>query len=176
MHHAPPAHCEPGSRRPDPLTFAQRNALCAIILLTDLNDGISPIYSELAEELGLKSKGQVHAHVANLAKKGWLRIVPHRARGIEVLHEPDVPEPEFVLSAQADASAHDPLDALFDAVVARRDMMAGFAPDVSGLDHLCFYAGRFVRGDRTDDTLLNLATGTLLALQQRRETREDPPC
>lgn len=47
--------------------------------------GYSPSLAEIAEGLGLRSKGAMHRQVQALAEAGHLRLLPGRKRGIQLL-------------------------------------------------------------------------------------------
>ena len=52
---------------------------------------ISPKYLEIAKGIGLadNAEGTAHTYVQQLAKEGWLRIIPGVARGILPVFPPD---------------------------------------------------------------------------------------
>jgi repressor LexA len=66
------------------LTRRQAEALAFIVLFISYN-GFSPSYSEIAEALGLKSKGAVFRIVHDIRKRGHIALDPTRARSIIVL-------------------------------------------------------------------------------------------
>lgn len=48
--------------------------------------GQSPTIAEIADHLGIQSRGMAHRHVKNLEKAGWLTLLPKRWRNIQ-LHQ-----------------------------------------------------------------------------------------
>ncbi len=48
----------------------------------------APSLSEIAVGIGIRSKGTAHRHVQALAEAGYLRLIPGRKRGIELVDEP----------------------------------------------------------------------------------------
>ena len=44
----------------------------------------APTMAEIAEAIGIKSRGVVHRHVQNLAEQGLLQIIPGKRRNIEL--------------------------------------------------------------------------------------------
>lgn len=51
------------------------------------HEGFSPSLAEIAEGLGMTSRGSMHKHVQALATAGVIHIVPGRKRGIELVAE-----------------------------------------------------------------------------------------
>ncbi len=47
--------------------------------------GQGPSFDEMGQAIGLRSKGSVCNQVRHLAKQGRIRVLPHRARAIEVV-------------------------------------------------------------------------------------------
>jgi len=63
------------------------------LLLSYLRDrtrrcGATPSFSEMAEAIGLRSKGSVHRLVGALEERGYIRRLARRARAIEVIDAP----------------------------------------------------------------------------------------
>ncbi|MDJ0808002.1 MAG: transcriptional repressor LexA [Gammaproteobacteria bacterium] len=48
----------------------------------------APSLDEIAAGIGIRSKGTAHRHVQALAEAGYLRLIPGRKRGIELVDEP----------------------------------------------------------------------------------------
>ncbi len=48
----------------------------------------APSLDEIAAGIGIRSKGTAHRHVQALAEAGYLRLIPGRKRGIELIDEP----------------------------------------------------------------------------------------
>jgi len=68
---------------PDSLTPRQQEVLNEIRRF-QRGTGMSPTYVELSETIGI-SKVSVFEHVCALATKRYLQVVPHKARGIEMM-------------------------------------------------------------------------------------------
>jgi repressor LexA len=49
--------------------------------------GYAPSLIEIAEGIGITSKGTAHRHVQALADAGYIRLIPGRKRGIELVDE-----------------------------------------------------------------------------------------
>ncbi len=56
-------------------------------------EGIAPSFDEMKDALGLRSKSGVHRLVSALEERGFLRRLPHRARGLEIIRQPGSPPP-----------------------------------------------------------------------------------
>lgn len=59
--------------------------------------GMSPSYDEMLTAMGWASKSMIHREVAALAQAGFIRVIPKRARCIEVLIWP---EPQAFVAVQ----------------------------------------------------------------------------
>jgi SOS-response transcriptional repressor LexA len=57
-----------------------------------------PSFDEMVRALGLRSKSGVHRLIAALEERGYIKRIPNRARCIELLPEPTLPN-ENTLSA-----------------------------------------------------------------------------
>ncbi|HEV7283446.1 MAG TPA: hypothetical protein VGN75_01225 [Kaistia sp.] len=87
---------------PLPLT---RKQLAALRVIVEWHDTYSvvPSYNEIGCEMDLVSRSSVHRVVTELVDKRWLRRHPGRARCLQVLHRPPMPdfeELEFLPSAE----------------------------------------------------------------------------
>lgn len=71
------------AHEPGGLTNAQRELL-RFIETYILDHGYSPSFSEIAEGIGLKSKGPVHDMVQRLVERGRVSFTPGRARSITI--------------------------------------------------------------------------------------------
>lgn len=69
------------------MTPKQAECLAAIERLTT-PEGVSPSYEQIAAELGLASKGAVHARIEGLLAHGYLVRPAGRYRGLRVAHKP----------------------------------------------------------------------------------------
>ncbi len=58
-----------------------------------VHHGRAPLLSEIAEALGIVSKGVVHRHVQALAEAGLIELLPGRHRGIRLTDEAPQPTP-----------------------------------------------------------------------------------
>jgi len=68
------------------LTITQRKTL-AFIRRYLKRRGYAPSLEEIAEGIGISSKGSVHRYVQALAEEGCIRLIPGRKRGIELVDE-----------------------------------------------------------------------------------------
>ena len=73
------------------LTQKQKELLGYIKAHQD-NSGESPSFDEMREALALRSKSGVHRLVTALEERGFIRRIANRARCIEVVPEPHLPE------------------------------------------------------------------------------------
>ena len=48
--------------------------------------GIPPTYAEMADGLGIKSRGSTHRMVKVLCEAGYLRMVPGKFRTVQLVH------------------------------------------------------------------------------------------
>ena len=64
-------------------------------------DGVSPSFEEMKEEIGLKSKSGIHRLISGLEERGFIRRLPNRARALEVLRMPDNYPQQGVVSAKS---------------------------------------------------------------------------
>ncbi len=51
--------------------------------------GVCPSFDEMKEALDLKSKSGIHRLISGLEERGFIRRLPHRARALEILREPE---------------------------------------------------------------------------------------
>lgn len=73
------------------LTRAQSELLNFIKNFQHENQGVSPSFEEMKQELGLHSKSGVHRLITALEERGFIRRLRNYARAIEVLQEPRCP-------------------------------------------------------------------------------------
>lgn len=71
--------------------------------------GCSPSLDELAKAAGLKSRGNIHRYLAQLKKRGHIRMLPNTARAIEVVSCPE-PKKRVFLPAPSQVGANHGLD------------------------------------------------------------------
>lgn len=91
-----------------PLTRTQRDLLAILVELKAKNGGIVPSYDELAAELGLAGKSGIARLLEQIESKGWIRRFSTRARGIYIIHRPEMPDlvdPTFSLAPDLMAAA-----------------------------------------------------------------------
>jgi len=53
--------------------------------------GVSPTLRECARDLGYQSPGGLHQLLDRLVDRGAIRLLPNKARGVEVLTPPSLP-------------------------------------------------------------------------------------
>jgi hypothetical protein len=70
-----------------PMTSRQKEALAAIIKLTEAAGGVSPSFQEVAHELGVSYGATIH-RINGLTARGWLRRLPHTPRSLQVIEGP----------------------------------------------------------------------------------------
>lgn len=70
------------------LTLRQARVLRFIVAYQDRTGGVSPTLEEIAQGVGLASKGNVSEALAGLEMRGFLRRLKHHIRAIEVLKQP----------------------------------------------------------------------------------------
>lgn len=75
--------------------------------------GVSPKLREIADHLGIQSRGTVHRYLSALADAGLITVVADRARGIELL-EPENVFKRFTLPLVGRIAAGLPIEAIPD--------------------------------------------------------------
>lgn len=50
-------------------------------------NGRSPSYEEIKEEIGVNSSSSIQKRMKGLEERGWIKVLPHKARSIEIIHE-----------------------------------------------------------------------------------------
>ena len=65
------------------LTLSQKNVL-SFIIKRQKNQGSPPTIREIAEHFGYKSTNNARQHLRLIERKGYIRLIPGKARGIEV--------------------------------------------------------------------------------------------
>lgn len=70
------------------LTRRQRDVLVFIRDYQNREGAVSPACTDIAEGLGIVSKGNVSAHLTALEQRGYIRRLFGRARAIEILKPP----------------------------------------------------------------------------------------
>lgn len=66
------------------LTAGQKRAFDFIFAYIKANE-ISPSHAEIAEGLGIKSRGGTHRYVEALVQAGYLKLIPGRQRNIQIV-------------------------------------------------------------------------------------------
>lgn len=74
----------------------------------------TPKLREIAEHLGIRSRGTVHRYVQALAQAGLIEIEPDRARGIRLLRQPERLENRYRLPLLGRIAAGLPIEAIPD--------------------------------------------------------------
>ncbi len=72
--------------------------------------GYAPSLIEIAEGIGITSKGTAHRHVQALADAGRIRLIPGRKRGIEVVDEEEAAKSSLPLLGRI--AAGQPIEAI----------------------------------------------------------------
>ena len=70
------------------LTKKQKNLLLFINKKLR-STGVSPSYEEMKESLNLKSKSGIHRLISALEERGFIKILAHKARALEVVKLPE---------------------------------------------------------------------------------------
>lgn len=73
--------------------------LLAYINKVNRETGTCPSFDEMKTAIGLKSKSGIHALVASLEERNFIRRLPHKARALEVLHMPRF-KPQAILEEE----------------------------------------------------------------------------
>lgn len=74
--------------------------------------GYAPSLIEIAEGIGITSKGTAHRHVQALAAAGRIRLIPGRKRGIELVDEAEISKTSLPLLGRI--AAGQPIEAIAD--------------------------------------------------------------
>ncbi len=89
------------------------------------NHGIAPTEAEIAEGIGITSRGVVHRYVKALEAEGLVEIIPHRRRNIRLICDDDV-ENNLSLPVIGKIAAGSPIEALpCDQVLDLSDKLLG---------------------------------------------------
>ncbi len=93
------------------LTLRQRDCLHFIRdFIAD--NGFAPNFEEIADGLGIRSRGTVHRYVHALSKSGHLKLHPLRARGIELLEPMPHPSSKSAVPLLGAIAAGKPIEAI----------------------------------------------------------------
>ena len=85
------------------LTRKQRYVLNFIRQYIEISDGLSPVYSEIADGCGISSKSNVHRVIHSLIERGFIEIIPGKARSITLLDRATSRASTASASSDADA-------------------------------------------------------------------------
>jgi repressor LexA len=119
--------------------------------------GYAPSLIEIAEGIGITSKGTAHRHVQALADAGRIRLIPGRKRGIELVDEDGISPTSLPLLGRI-AAGH-PIEAIADQE--RLDLNDLFGPNRYALQ---------VKGDSMIDA--GILDGDLVVIE-RCDTADD---
>ncbi|MCG7946306.1 MAG: transcriptional repressor LexA [Candidatus Thiodiazotropha taylori] len=72
--------------------------------------GYAPSLIEIAEGIGITSKGTAHRHVQALAEAGCIRLIPGRKRGIELVDDEE--QSKYSLPLLGSIAAGQPIEAI----------------------------------------------------------------
>ncbi len=67
----------------------RQHELLTFLSLRLKETGVCPSFDEMKEALSLKSKSGIHRLISGLEERGFIRRLPHRARALEILREPE---------------------------------------------------------------------------------------
>ena len=65
--------------------------------------GCSPSFEEMKGAVGLKSKSGIHALIASLEERNFIKRLPHKARALEVVRMPKF-KPSAIIEEEKNAS------------------------------------------------------------------------
>lgn len=74
--------------------------------------GVTPKLREIAEHLGISSRGSIHRYLRAIAEAGWIAIEPDRARGIRLLAPPQTEDNAHSLPLLGRIAAGHPIEAI----------------------------------------------------------------
>jgi repressor LexA len=77
-----------------------------------LRNGVAPKLREIADHLGIRSRGTVHRYLGALAEAGLIRIEAERARGIRLLENEKSSSRKFILPLVGRIAAGQPIEAI----------------------------------------------------------------
>lgn len=121
--------------------------------------GYAPKLAEIADGIGIRSKGVVHRYLKAIAEEGLIELHPYRHRGIHVVACPENLAAESTLPLVGKIAAGQPIEAI---------------PDQSTFDLSTFFLGpnRFVlriQGDSMIDA--GILEGDMVVVEQRDSAR-----
>lgn len=92
------------------LTLSQRRTFEFILQFIHKND-YSPTAAEIAQGIGIKSRGVVHRYLKGLQENGYIRLMPKRHRNIELLQK-EFPTQLSQLPLIGNIAAGQPIEAI----------------------------------------------------------------
>lgn len=81
------------------LTYRQRQVLDFIEEFIEDHGGVSPSYKQISEAVGLNSCSGVQRIIVGLEERGYIRVLPGKARSITIISNP------YSVGAQSDHGA-----------------------------------------------------------------------
>lgn len=120
-----------------------------------LRHGHGPVLEEIAEGLGIQSRGSVHRYVQALADAGLIEVVPGRHRGIRLTEQAEEQAPPHSLPLVGRIAAGHPIEAI---------------PGEDRLDLADFFMGpnRFVLKVQGDSMIeAGILDGDMVIVEQR---------
>jgi repressor LexA len=120
--------------------------------------GYAPSLIEIAEGIGITSKGTAHRHVQALADEGRIRLIPGRKRGIEMVDEEELSKTSLPLLGRI--AAGQPIEAI--AGQDRLELNDLFAPNRYALQ---------VKGDSMIDA--GILDGDLVVIERCDTANDD---
>lgn len=101
-------------------SLTPRQSVCLNVIKTHIrNYGYAPSRGEIAQAMGLRSKGNVNLMLASLESRGWIKVQPLATRAIIVLDDETdglSPKVEAALRAHCERTGESRADVINDAV------------------------------------------------------------
>ncbi len=118
-------------------------------------NGFAPKLSQIAQAIGIRSKGVVHRYLQAIAAEGLIELVPRRHRGIRLIGDyPESPATELTLPLVGKIAAGQPIEAV---------------PDQNTFDPSMFFLGpdRFVLKVQGDSMIeAGILDGDMIIVEQ----------
>ena len=119
-------------------------------------NGVPPSFDEMKEALDLRSKSGIHRLITALEERGFIKRLANRARAIEIVKMPNLPEfrtsvSKVSIRTEDPASANNPLAPIEDAYANEIPVMGRIAAGVpieaiSEISHNVAVPGQILRG------------------------------
>ena len=126
-----------------------------------LRRGCAPKLTEIADGIGIRSKGVVHRYLNAIAEEGLIEIIPGRHRGIRLIEDyRESPATELTLPLVGKIAAGQPIEAI---------------PDHNTFDLTTFFLGpnRFVLNVQGDSMIeAGILDGDMVIVEQRDRARD----